>query len=190
MALRTITQFKNNITGGGARPYLFEIIFPTFPEGSISETGVDNTLLVKSAGLPASNISSIDVPFRGRILKVAGARTFDTWTITVINDTDFIMRTAFEQWMAYVNRLSENKGETDPTNYMKDLEVVQLGRDGGSLKRYKFVDCYPTNVSQIDLSNDNVDQIEEFTVEFQVTYWYAMETTTNSGDSIGAPTTT
>ena len=98
--LRKITDFKSKLTGGGARPNLFEVEL-AFP----SAVGVDNDtlqkarFLVKAAALPASTVAPIDVPFRGRILKIAGDRTFETWTIKVINDTDFSIRSAFEKWM-------------------------------------------------------------------------------------------
>ena len=103
--LRRITDFKSKLVGGGARPNLFEVEL-AFPE----ELAIDNDVkdksrfLVKAAALPASNITPIDVNFRGRILKIAGDRTFDTWTITVINDTDFSIRSAFEKWMNSINR--------------------------------------------------------------------------------------
>ena len=113
--LRRITDFKSKLVGGGARPNLFEVEL-AFPE----ELAIDNDVkdksrfLVKAAALPASNITPIDVNFRGRILKIAGDRTFDTWTITVINDTDFSIRSAFEKWMNSINRLSDATGANNP----------------------------------------------------------------------------
>ena len=88
----------------------------------------------------------IEVPFRGRILKVAGDRTFDTWTITVINDTDFAIRSAFEKWMNTINRVSDNTGTTDPADYQADAYVYQLDRNGGTLRKYHFYDVFPTQV--------------------------------------------
>ena len=98
--LRKITDFKSKLTGGGARSNLFEVVL-SFPDIAKPDSVVleKTRFLVKAANLPASNIAPIDVPFRGRILKVAGDRSFDTWSITVINDTDFAIRSAFENWM-------------------------------------------------------------------------------------------
>lgn len=175
MPNKTITEFKNRMSGGGARPNLFEVTL-TFPTGVTPPT--DNTLasfLVKSAALPASNIGPIEVPFRGRILKLAGDRTFDTWTVTVINDTNFALRSAFEEWMNKINSHNDASGETNPSNYMKDVYVDQLDRDGSKLRTYKFNSVFPTNISPIDLSYDTTDAIEEFTVEFQVLWWEAIK---------------
>ena len=173
--LRKITDFKSKLTGGGARPNLFEVEL-AFPE----EISVDNDVkdksrfLVKAAALPASNITPIDVNFRGRILKIAGDRTFDTWTITVINDTDFAIRSAFEKWMNQINRLSDATGAQNPEDYQEDAYVHQLDRDGSTLRTYKFFDLFPTNISQVDLNYETVDTIQEFTVEMQVQWWEAL----------------
>ncbi|BCV08376.1 MAG: hypothetical protein CM15mL5_1430 [uncultured marine virus] len=174
--LRTITGFKSKLAGGGTRPNLFEVEI-AFP----NETQIDNDtkeksrFLIKAAALPASNITPIDVNFRGRILKIAGDRTFDTWTVTVLNDVDFSIRSAFEKWMNLINKMEDNTGEQDPAIYQPDAYVHQLDRDGSTLRTYKFHDVFPTQVSQIDLSYETTDAIEEFTVEFQVQWWEALK---------------
>lgn len=176
---KTISQFKSALIGGGARPNLFEVEMTTLPAG-ISWDADNFRFMCKAAALPAQNIASIDVPFRGRIFKVAGDRTIDTWTVTIINDEGFILRNAFEQWADLIARLDNNLGATDPAAYMTNATVYQLGRGSSPnsttsagnansvLKEYQFIDIFPTNVSQIDLSYDSSDTIEEFTVEFQV----------------------
>ena len=176
---KTISQFKAALIGGGARPNLFEVELTTLPAG-INWDADNFRYMCKAASLPASNIANIDVPFRGRIFKVAGDRTFDIWTVTIINDEDFRLRNAMEEWMDLISKLSNNLGATDPSAYMTNAKVYQLGRgsvinsknqDGNAnsvLKEYEFIDIFPTNVSQIDLSYDNSDAIEEFTVDFQV----------------------
>ena len=176
---KTLSQFKSTLLGGGARPNLFEVELTTLPAG-ITWDPETFRYLCKAAALPASNIAQIDVPFRGRIFKVAGDRTFDVWQVTVINDEDFTLRTAFEEWMNQISKLDNNLGATDPSAYMTNATVFQLGRgsaknskdnNGSSnavLKEYEFVDIFPTAVSAIDLSYDSSDAIEEFTVDFQV----------------------
>ena len=172
--LRTISDFKSRLSGGGARPNLFEVEL-AFPDA----VAIDNDVLqkarflVKAAALPASTIAPIDVPFRGRILKIAGDRTFETGTITVINDTDFSLRSAFEKWMNTINKMSDATGVVDPEAYQKDATVKQLDRDGSVLRSYKFWDIFPTNISTIDLSYETTDTLEEFTVELQVQWWEA-----------------
>ena len=176
---KTISQFKSALVGGGARPNLFEVELTTLPN-DIAWNADNFRFMCKAAALPAQNIASIDVPFRGRTFKVAGDRTNDTWTVTIINDESFELRTAFEAWTEVIAKLDNNLGATDPSAYMTNAKVFQLGRGskkasqdstGSSnavLKEYEFVDIFPTTVSEIALSYDTGDTIEEFDVEFQV----------------------
>ena len=179
---RNISQFKSKLIGGGARPNLFEVELTTLPPNVTSNWDAEVfSFMCKGANLPAQTIANIDVPFRGRIFKVAGDRTIEPWTITVINDEDFRFRNAFENWTQQIANLDDNLGTTDPNAYMTNAKVYQLGRgsekssqsagsgDGNVvLKEYEFIDIFPTSVSAIDLSYDTGDTIEEFTVEFQV----------------------
>lgn len=200
---RTLNDFKNRISGGGARPNLFECEI-NFPTAAFSGDGDANALsektrfLVKAASLPGSTINVIDIPFRGRNLKIAGDRTFDPWTITVINDVDFKVRNAFERWMNYMNKHEDNSGELDPVNYQKDMKVYQLGKAAVStdmksndkmniLKTYAFYGTFPTAISAIDLSYDQADTIEEFTVDLQVQWWDALDT--SGGSLLGSGST-
>ena len=191
---RTLDAFKGKMIGGGTRSNLFEVEL-YFPDDAVPTDSTKDILsdksrfLVKTAALPASNISNIAVPFRGRNLKIAGDRTFDPWSITVINDTDFVIRNAFERWMNLINKHEDNAGLTDPTSYQQDLFVRQLGRSTVSgtnpvsaaqvpvLKQYRFYGAFPTLVSAIDLSYENTDAIEEFTVELQYQWYDALDST-------------
>ena len=182
--LRKITDFKSKLTGGGARSNLFEVEL-SFPS-AVSVEGLNDILnkarfLVKTAALPASNIAPIEVPFRGRVLKIAGDRTFDTWSITVLNDTDFSIRSAFEKWMNFINKVSDNTGSTNAEDYQADAYVYQLDRSGETLRKYHFFDVFPTQVAPIELSYDSAG-IQEFTVELQVQWWEAVRGT---GDNSG-----
>ena len=176
---RTISNFKSALIGGGARPNLFEVELTTLPSG-IDWDADSFRYMAKAATLPASNIANIDVPFRGRIFKIAGDRTIDPWTVTIINDEGFKLRNAFEEWANLIAKLENNLGATDPSAYMVNAKVYQLGRgsspssktNGGTansvLKEYEFFDIFPTAVGATDLSYDSTDAIEEFTVDFQV----------------------
>jgi len=161
----------------------------------------DIRFLVKGAQLPGSNITPIEVPFRGRTLKIAGDRTFDTWTVTVINNSDFNLRDAFERWMSFIAKHDSTAGTSAPSSYQRDALVHQLGVPGIQsqtavynetstgdldfaenvpvLRSYKFFGVFPTAISPIDLSYDTTDTIEEFTVELQVQYWKAYSGTGN-----------
>ena len=175
----TLTDFKSKLLGGGARPNLFEVEIATLP-GGIAWNAVDFKFMCKAAQLPGQTIGAIEVPFRGRTFKVAGDRSIDPWTVTIINDEDFKYRNAFEDWTQLIAKLDTNIGATLPDAYMKNARVYQLGRGstasskdntGSSnvvLKQYDFIDIFPTSVSPIDLSYDSSGAIEEFTVEFQV----------------------
>ena len=187
----SLNSFKSALVGGGARPNLFAVTMGKVPALG-TDFGNNFKFMCKAASLPASNIASIDVPFRGRIFKVAGDRTVENWTVTIINDEDFAIRNIMEDWMQNIVKLENNTGATQPASYMGEADVVQLGRNaitgaeqGGkgkasgdsftndeqdikNLAQYKFQDIWPVNISAIDLSYDNSDQIEEFTVEFAV----------------------
>jgi hypothetical protein len=191
---RTLSDFKSKLVGGGARPNLFECEI-SFPAGLSGVTvDEDYSFMIKAASLPASNINVIDIPFRGRNLKIAGDRTFDPWTITVINDTNFKIRNAFEKWMNYMNRHDDNAGVITPAAYQVNMMVHQMGRglagqasDSGAapttgsqipiLKSYRFYGVFPTSISAIELSYDSADSIEEFTVDLQVQWYDALDAT-------------
>jgi hypothetical protein len=169
MAILGVDDFKSKLRGGGARPNLFKatINFPGYANGDVELT----SFLCEAAQLPGSIMGSIIIPFRGRQLKIAGDRTFDSWTPTIINDTDFNVRNAMERWMNGMNSHQTNSGLTAPVDYQADLIVEQLDKDETILKTYNFRGCFPTNVSPIDLSYGDNDNIERFQVEFQVQYW-------------------
>jgi len=190
---RGISQFKSKLIGGGARNNLFEVDV-TFPDGINLAVQGDGTglfdrenfrFLCKSSALPASTITQIPVPFRGRELKVAGDRSIASWTITVINDEDFSHRRAFEAWMQNIAQYADHSGLTEPGSYMGNAIVYQLGRSPSNqqavnsvgdasriLAQYRFIDIFPTAISDIQLSYDQANAIEEFSVEFQVQYWF------------------
>ncbi len=174
--LRKITDFKSKLSGGGARANLFEVVL-SFPASAPADTNTLDKIrfLVKAAALPSSTIGPVNVPFRGRILKIAGDRTFESWTVTVINDTDFSIRSALEKWINSINRVSDATGVTDPALYQADAFVYQLDRDGSTLRAYHMYDIFPTNIAQIALSYETTDVIEEFTCEFQVQWWEAIK---------------
>jgi len=169
MAILGVDDFKSKLRGGGARPNLFKatVNFPTYAGGDVELT----SFLCEAAQLPISQIGLVTVPFRGRQLKVAGDRTFEPWNVTIINDTDFTIRDSMERWMNGINGHSANTGLVNPVDYQADLLVEQLDKDESVLKRYNFRGCFPTAVSAIELSYASVDEIERFTVEFQIQYW-------------------
>ena len=189
---RSITNFRDRLVGGGARPNFFEVNI-TIPE-SVSKLGdvdTDMRFMVKAAEIPAANLGNIPVPFRGRVLPVAGDRTFDPWTVTIINDTNFHIRDAMERWSDFINDLQTAQGEINPENYQKVGFVKQLSRRGTGagdgvdiLREYKFTGIYPNVVSSIPLDYGASDQIEEFQVTFNYLFWEVIGGTTDYGGSL------
>jgi len=177
---RSITDFRSRLKGGGARANLFEVEL-TFPGGiGISESNVSDKVpfLVKAAEIPASNLGNIPVPYRGRVLPVAGDRTFDPWTVTIINDTDFLIRDAMEKWSNSINDIQTAQGTIDPEVYQTSARVFQKSREGAApgdtekdLRIYKFEGIYPNTVSSIPLDFGATDQIEEFQVTFNYLFY-------------------
>ena len=184
-AERNITNFRDRLVGGGARPNLFEVNIE-LPDGVIGQADYrdDVRFMVKAAEIPAANVGNIPVPFRGRVLPVAGDRTFDPWTVTIINDSKFNIRDAMEQWSNKINDLQFDVGDISPSNYQTKAEVFQLSRGGKTtsasstggetiveLRKYNFEGIYPSVVSSIPLDYGATDSIEEFQVTFNYLFW-------------------
>ena len=189
----TIDDFKANVASDFARPNLFQVDL-AFPSGIINNASLINLgkFTVRAANLPSSQIGVIEVPFRGRVLKIAGDRTFEPWTITIQNDSGFALRNAFELWTSSIQAYNENftaaagLGDADDSSgYFADMSVHQLARDVKDgekpkiLKSYRFYNVFPSNIAAIDLDFGNNDAIEEFTVELQTQYWTPLTPTSN-----------
>ena len=184
--MANLTSFKDKI-GYGLRPNLFQVSVPTLGSaitaatGSSDVTGTDAafSFLCRSAGIPASTVGTVEVPFRGRVIKLPGDRTFESWTVTVMADEDLTLRAFFESWMDRLNKHDDGAGYTD--NYAATLKVDQMKRGTNSgtdlsdphsvIRSYTFNNAFPSNISQIDLSYDNNNTVAEYTVEFQYDWW-------------------
>lgn len=180
-----INSFKQNgLVWGGARPSMFSV-FLTPPAGlSIDNAAVDKFRFVcRAAELPESAVSSIDVPYFGRKIKVAGERTFQDWQVTVMNDEDFAIRSLFENWSNGINRMIANVRDPALTleRYKQDIEVVQYSIDGVAIRGYMLVGAFPTNIDGIGLDWNNGNAIEEFTVTFAYDYWVPTIETSDKG---------
>jgi len=164
-----VDNFKNTLIGGGARPNLFRCIL-TFP-GFAGSPVVEASFLSEAASLPSSNVGVVNMPFRGRQIKLYGDRTFDPWTVTIVNDNNFVVRNAFERWMNGMNEHIENTGFANTTAYETDMFVEQLDREENIVKTYTFRGVFPTNLSEITLNYGDNDNVERFTVTLQYQYW-------------------
>jgi len=169
VAILGVDDFKAKLAGGGARANMFQVTvnFPSYAGGNVELT----SFMCKGAQMPGSVIAPVEVNFRGRKLQMAGDRTFEPWTITVINNVDFSVRDSFERWMNGISEHAAGTGIANPVDYQADLIVQQLNKAHEVTKTYTIRGAFPTNLSAIDVNYDNENTIEEFTVEFQMQYW-------------------
>ena len=173
----TVTDFKANLEQGGARPSLFsvELLFPSEIKNVPSKL---SKFFVKGASIPASTVGAYDVYYNGKAIKVAGDRTFDTWETTIINDEDFSIRIALEQWMDLIAdhrlniRRKLNKGEGEgPEKYKQRLKLTQWTKSGREAWHYHFIGAFPTALSAIALDWGTASEIEEYTVTWTFDRW-------------------
>jgi len=179
--MANIADFKAQMIGGGARPNQFrvELTFPSYVTLGVV-AGQRAQFLCKAAQLPASTIETLPVLYRGRPINFAGERTFQPWTISIYNDTTFGIRNALEQWQSGIQNYNTTNGRVNPTDYQVDLSVYQLDRNGATIKEYKFVDAFPTQISAIGLDYEQQNAIEKFDVEFTYNFF-----TSNTGAAAG-----
>ena len=179
-----INQFRSELTGDGARPNLFEMRmdFPDFT--NLTGASKPLTFLCKTAIIPASTIGVAELQYFGRTLKFAGNRTFADLNITVINDENFLVRTAFQSWLSGINQHASNLRTAPTATYTKDARVIQFAKNGNELKEYNFIGCFPTELSEIALDWSSNDSIEEYTVTLAY-QWWQMGGTDTSTDRVG-----
>lgn len=176
-----LDSFKSALRGGGARANLFSVQI-NFPAAAAFNQAELINFMCTATNLPASTITDIPVTYRGRVMHVAGDKTFEPWSITIMNDTKFEIRNAFETWMNEIAFQGSSKSSIlFPNEYKAPMTVYQLDRDEKVIASYKFVGVYPSNVSSIELSNES-GEIETFTVELQVDYW-TRESGSGNGDT-------
>jgi len=175
--MANINDFKAKLAGGGARPNQFKVTMPFPGYAQVGGEIEELAFLCKVTQLPAMTVGMVTVPFRGRQIKIAGDRTYADWTITVINDTNFKLRNAFERWQNGINNATDGEGLTNPADYQVDAFVDQLDRNGATIKSYTLRGAYPIDIAQIELDYGNNDAIEEFQVTFNYQYFESNTTT-------------
>ena len=166
-----IQEIRSQLTLGGARASLFQVQIANPANGA---GDIKVPFMVKAAQLPASTLGSFDVPYFGRKIKIAGDRTFAEWTVTIINDEDFLIRNAMEQWMNSINSHAGNIrefGSASPLLYKSNAQITQFSKTGVPIREYTFNGMFPTEVSAIEMSWETTDAIEDFTVTFQYDFW-------------------
>ena len=175
--MANINDFKAKLAGGGARANQFKVTMPFPGYAQVGGEIEDLAFLCTTAQIPAMNVGLVNVPFRGRQIKIAGDRTFADWSITVLNDTNFKLRNAFERWQNGINNMSDNEGLSNPVDYQVDAFVDQLDRNGNTLKSYTLRGAFPVDIAAIDLNYETNDAVETFGVTFQYQYFETNTTT-------------
>lgn len=176
-----IGVFKEALSQGGARNNQYRVT-GTFPAAAVAAAGLNPSnniqFLCVAAQIPPATIGVVNVPFQGRLLKLSGDRTFPEWTITIINDNNFALRNAFEKWHDVINRVETNVGRNGLSTYSQQWTVTQIDREGRDVKTYTFIDCWPSDISGIDLNMAPTTEVETFQVTIQYQY-YQMEGTSS-----------
>ena len=172
-----INDFKSRLAGGGARANQFKVTMPFPGYAAVGGETSDLAFLCTSTSIPGQNIANISVPFRGRVLQIAGDRTFNPFSITVLNDTDFKIYRAMERWMNGINNMTDNEGLTNPVDYQVDVFIDHLDRNGATLKSYTLRGAFPTALDDIALNYGTNNTIEEFGCSFTYQY-FETDTTT------------
>ena len=179
-----INSFREELEFGGARASLFSIEL----QNPVDSTGDDKIrFMARATAIPSSSIGFSEVPYFGRTIKVAGQRRYDDWLITVINDEDFAVRHALEAWHNSLNSHEPNvrdSGYQRPESYKRDGSVIQYSKSGDILRKYKFVGCFPSDLTAIGLDWAQSDVIEEFQVNFKYDYWLLDESTSVRTNSV------
>ena len=175
--MANINDFKAKLAGGGARSNQFKVTMPFPGYAQVGGEIEDLAFLCRATTIPAMNVGVVEVPFRGRKIYIGGDRTFDTWSITVLNDTNFKIRNAMERWQNGINNMTDNEGLTNPVDYQVDAFVDHLDRNGNTIKSYTLRGLYPVNVGSIELNYETNDVLEEFQTTFAYQYFESNTTT-------------
>jgi hypothetical protein len=161
--MATIDEFKAQLIGGGPRANRFKIFIP--------RAGNRIEFLAKAGNIPAATLGVVEVQWRGSVLKLAGDRTFENWTVSIINDSEFSARSALEAWQTEIQELGGGNGATTTDYLISRAFVEQLDKSDSVLARYEFFNMFPINIGAIELSHETVDALEQFDVEFAFSHW-------------------
>tara|TARA_R100000030_G_scaffold38524_1_gene28861 strand:+ start:231 stop:758 length:528 start_codon:yes stop_codon:yes gene_type:complete len=175
--MANISDFVSKLKGGGARANQFKVTMPFPGFAAVGGETESMAFLCSATTLPASTLTEITVPFRGRNIYMAGDREFEQWSTTIINDTDFLIRNAIERWSNGINNMSDNEGLVNPVDYQVDAFVDHLDRNGNTIKSYTFRGMFPVSLGTIDLNYDPATALETFECTWRYQYWESNTTT-------------
>ena len=161
----SVDIFKQQVGNGDyARPNLFEVLMPI----------ADNArFYCKTASLPAATVNLVEVPYQNRKWKIPGDRIFADWTVTFLNDANYVLRNGLLVWQEVIQGHTTFSGDTQVAGagVHKLLEIHPFDRgiqeQAGAAWTFS---CWPTEIGSIELSWDTADQIQEYTVTFAVSW--------------------
>jgi hypothetical protein len=154
-----INEIKSQLTFGGAKASLFQVAITN----------------------PINGLANLKTPF---MVKIAGDRTFAEWTVTIMNDEDFLIRNAMEEWMASINAHEANTRQlasAATSNYKSQAQITQFSKTGAPLRVYNFNGLYPSSIAAIGMDWNTTDDIERFDVTFQYDWWNVSGGITGTG---------
>jgi hypothetical protein len=186
MAFNVNEFISRGLEYGGARPSLFEVQMGQPPGIQFDADSVQKlSFMCQAAQLPAASMSSIEIPYFGRKIKVAGERSFDNWTLSIMNDEDFKVRSLFEKWSNALNSLETNirGGGLGAENYKADLDVIQYAKDGEIIRAYTVIGAFPTDVSSIDVNWSSTGTVQTFSATLAYDYWIPQVENSSKGNA-------
>ena len=175
--MANINDFKAKLSGGGARSNQYKVVMPFPGYAQVGGEIEDLAFLCQGAELPGMAVAAIEVPFRGRAIKIAGDRSIADWNIKVINDTNFKLRNAFKRWMNGINNMTDNEGLTNPVDYQVDAFVDQLDRNGNTIKSYTLRGVFPSSINAIPLDYTAKGDLSETSITLAFQYFESNTTT-------------
>lgn len=126
-------------------------------------------LLCKASTAPAMTVGPVDVNYQGRIIKLAGDRTYADWSVTIYGTNSYDIYRAANQWSDLINQPEANTSAI-PDAYKEDAIVEQLDRSGSPRYTWELKNVWPTEVGQLDFDWGTNDTPLEFTITLAFDY--------------------
>ena len=134
--------------------------------GAVVPSGLD--IRAKGAQLPTAEMGIMEIPYKGRKVKIPAERSFSEWTVTVMETNDMNVRRSFEKWMSVMDAEDEIKRNTAA---LSTIDVILLKGDNSTPSiTYTLYGAFPSSLASVDLSFDEQTAPLEYSVTFQYSY--------------------
>lgn len=157
-----ISNWKNP-----AKTNMYKLVFQGENGAPTNELqGID--IRAKGAQLPTSEIGIMEIPYKGRKVRIPAERSFTEWTVTVMETNDMRIRKALEKWISVMDAEDEIKRNTAA---LCTIDVILLKGDNQTPSiTYKLFGAFPSSLASVDLSFDEQTAPLEYSVTFQYGY--------------------